>query len=377
MNMEKVGPDKKPFEEPEVTDIFMEPEELAPVAEVEEDRPRKRGCLGTSFIWVGILLILLILAGFVGVLEGMSLLLPASNVPKEIEVDIPQGASADKISEILENAGVIKSAKAFRYLVKFRKAGPRLKAGEQVLDANLSADEIIKALVQGRFKMYPVTIPEGLTMKEIASLMAAKGKADANEFLALCHDKEFIKTLDIGNEDSLEGYLFPETYNFRKTVTAREIIKAMVARFHQVWKKYAIKAQVNPLSRHQIITLASIVEKETGAAEERPMIAKVFLNRLEKGMRLETDPTVIYGIQNFNGNLTRKDLKTEHPYNTYVIAGLPPGPIANPGEASIRAVLEPANVDYLYFVSKNDGTHHFSKTLKEHNRAVNKYQRGQ
>ena len=167
----------------------------------------------------------------------------------------------------------------------------------------------------------------------------------------------------------------PETYHFVKGTTAREIVQAMVDRFWQVWKRYQIPAASQSLNRHEVITLASIIEKETGAESERPLIAAVFLNRLEIGMPLQTDPTVIYGLRDFDGNLTRKHLTTMTPYNTYLIPGLPPGPIANPGEDSIKAILEPAPVNYLYFVSKNDGTHYFSKTLAEHNRAVHRYQK--
>jgi UPF0755 protein len=200
------------------------------------------------------------------------------------------------------------------------------------------------------------------------------GFANMDEFVRLCRDRTFIQSLGI-QADSLEGYLFPETYLFPRDTSTQDVIKAMAARFFKVWDKYADMARGHELSRHQIITLASIVEKETGAPQERPMIAAVFLNRLKKKMRLETDPTVIYGIPDFDGNLTKKHLQTPTPYNTYVIDGLPPGPIANPGEDSIKAVLQPANTDYLFFVSKNDGTHQFSRTLKEHNQAVSQYQK--
>ncbi len=206
-------------------------------------------------------------------------------------------------------------------------------------------------------------------------MIEAAGLGRADDFLALCRDHSFINSLGL-QEDSLEGYLFPETYNFPKGTPLKTIVKSMTDSFFDVWKKYDSPAKEAGLTRHEAITLASIVEKETGAAQERPLIAGVFHNRLKKGMRLQTDPTVVYGLKDFNGNITRADLAADHPYNTYIIPALPPGPITNPGEAAIAAAVKPAQVSYLYFVAKNDGTHQFSNTLNEHNRAVRQYQRG-
>ena len=299
---------------------------------------------------------------------------PVSERGADVVVEIPKGSSVAQIGRILEEKGLVRSADAFRFYVKYKKVGPQLKAGEHLLNPNLSLPEIVDSLVKGRFKLYKLTIPEGLTMKEAAARAAEAGLANEEEFLALCHDKEFMASLSI-EQESLEGYLFPETYYFGRSTTTKKVVKTMVEEFLKVWKKYEDQSVGQDLTRHQVVTLASIIEKETGAAEERPLIAAVFFNRLKKGMRLETDPTVIYGINDFDGNLTRKHLQTPHPYNTYVITGLPPGPIANPGEASIAAVFHPAEVEYLFFVSKNDGTHKFSKSLSEHNAAVNQYQR--
>lgn len=382
---------KKPLK-PEKNEEFIKEEALEGAVEEETEQvayendkvknrkpktKKKRGCLGRILALFGMLIIAAIIAAFIFVLEARTKLMPAAEESAEIEVTIPKGAGAAQIGRILEEAGVIRSAEAFRYLVQFKKTGSKLKAGEQVLDPSMNAMDVMNTLIKGNFKLYPVTIPEGLRMTEVAQIVSRsglKGLEDKNEFLRLCHDRAFIRSLKLDTE-TLEGYLFPETYNFTKAITTKEAIKAMVGRFWDVWKKYEKDAASNKLSMNEIVTLASIVEKETGQAVERPLIASVFLNRLEKGMRLETDPTVIYGIKDFDGNLTRKHLQTPTPYNTYVIKGLPPGPIANPGEASIRAVLEPAESDFLFFVSKNDGTHFFSKTLKEHNRAVNQYQK--
>ncbi len=193
--------------------------------------------------------------------------------------------------------------------------------------------------------------------------------------LALVADVAFIRQFGI-DASHLEGYLFPETYTLvRHEANEETVIRMMVDRFRQVWKELEIPANIQ-LNQHQVLTLASVVEKETGVAGERPLIARVFYNRLTKKMRLQSDPTVIYGIRDFNGNLTRADLKRETPYNTYVIPALPPGPICSPGRASLEAVLRPVASDALYFVAKNDGTHVFSSNLADHNRAVQIYQRG-
>ena len=326
------------------------------------------------FLVLTALILLVIIGGVIGALEAKKLLMPVAKAKHQVLVTIPKGANAREIGQILQKEGVIQSAEAFRYLAMYKKVGPQLKAGEHVLDASLDTMQILDSLVQGRFKLYRLTVPEGLTMKEIAPLVSQAGFGDPQQFLALCHDRAFIESLGL-DVDNLEGYLFPETYLFIRGTTPREVIKTMVERFMEVWAKYADEAAKKEITRHQVITLASIIEKETGSPAERPLIASVFLNRLKKGMRLETDPTVIYGIKDFDGNLTRKHLETPTPYNTYQIDGLPPGPIANPGEDSIKAVLEPADSKYLYFVSKNDGTHQFSTSLAEHNRAVAHYQK--
>lgn len=326
-------------------------------------------------LWVSAALLLLLAAGAgVGYLEILSRLSPVSSESKKVIVSIPRGTPVREIGRILEQSGVIRSGDMFYYYVLYKKAGRELKAGEHLLDAGLSTPEVAASLVQGRYKLYRLTVPEGLTMVQTADLAAQSGLADRETFLALCRDRAFIASLGL-EEDSLEGYLFPETYHFVRETTAPEVIQAMVGRFLAVWDKYKAQAEAGPLSRREVVTLASIVEKETGAPEERPLIAAVFLNRLKRGMRLETDPTVIYGIKDFDGNLTRKHLETYTQYNTYQIDGLPPGPIANPGEASLAAVLAPTPTEALFFVSRNDGTHYFSRTLAEHNRAVNRYQR--
>ncbi len=325
-------------------------------------------------IWSTAGLLLLILAAGLAALEITSRLSPLAQESRKVLVSVPRGATPPQIGRLLEESGVIRSGEAFRYYVAYRKVGPKLKAGEHQLDASMSIPEVVSSLIEGRYKMYRLTVPEGLTMDQVAALAAQTGLADEAEFKRLCRDPEFISARNM-DVPTLEGYLFPETYHFVRGTSTAEIVTAMVDRFRQVWEKLEPLARTSELTPHQVVTLASIIEKETGAAEERPLISAVFHNRLKRGMRLETDPTVIYGIKNFNGNLTRKHLETYSPYNTYLIDGLPPGPIANPGAESLEAALNPAQVNYLFFVSKNDGTHQFSGSLREHNQAVNRYQR--
>ncbi|MFW5640749.1 MAG: endolytic transglycosylase MltG, partial [Thermodesulfobacteriota bacterium] len=221
-----------------------------------------------------------------------------------------------------------------------------------------------------------LTVPEGYTIQQIDSLAAEAGLLKPGVLFAAATDAEFVRKQGIEAE-TLEGYLFPDTYHFPKGVTAETLIQTMLDHFYSVfsgdWKE---RAEALDLSIHEVVTLASIIEKETGVPEERPLIASVFHNRLKRKMRLQSDPTVIYGAENYEGDLTRQHLDTATPYNTYRTAGLPPGPIANPGEASLRATLFPAESNYLYFVSRGDSTHQFSTNLADHNRAVRKYQLG-
>jgi len=344
--------------------------------------PTGPGTFSRIIGFIGIIIVVSLIVAFITGLKYSGLFLAPEVESREVVVSIPEGAGAARIGEILEEAGVIKSADAFVWTLKIKSRLKKnqpvvLKAGEMALDPSLPVWKTIDLIAKGNYKVYPFTVPEGRNMYEIAKMIEEAGLGSGAEFLALCRDKNFINSLGL-NADSLEGYLFPETYNFPKGTPLRAIIKTMTDTFFKVWSKYADEAKSKGWTRQTVITLASIVEKETGAPKERPVIAGVFWNRLEQGMKLQTDPTIVYGLlpDNFSGNITRKDIDNPHPYNTYHIPGLPPGPIANPGEAAIKAVITPDVVPYLYFVSKNDGTHEFSRTLAEHNRAVNKYQRG-
>ncbi len=289
-------------------------------------------------------------------------------------VHIPHGASLSKIAQILESEGVITDRHKFLIVAKFSTLGRSIKAGEYSLNTSLLPLEVLNILKEGKTLFYAVTIPEGYTIKQIAELLSQLHLVNEDRFLKLTSDADMIKAVGV-EAKSLEGYLFPDTYYLDKTMSEEAIIKKMVSRFWEIFNAdLQNRAKEMGFSYHQIVTLASIIEKETGVEEERKLISAVCHNRLKRKELLQSDPTVIYAIKDFNGNLTREDLKIDSPYNTYRYPGLPPGPIANPGKASLLAALYPADVDYLYFVSKNDGTHQFSSDLKQHNTAVKKYQ---
>jgi UPF0755 protein len=299
---------------------------------------------------------------------------PTGMASGETIVTIDRGQSLKQTAHFLQTRGLIHQPFKFRLLARIKGADKRIQAGEYILTSNLSPGDILDKMVSGKVRLYKFTIPEGSNLHQIADIVDSAGLADRKTFLQLADDPRYIES--IGNSPvSLEGYLFPDTYFFPKNVAADRIIETMINRLQsEITDDWIKRASEINLTMHEVITLASIIEKETGAADERPLISSVFHNRLKKKMRLETDPTVIYGIKNFDGNLTRKHLETKTPYNTYRINGLPPGPIASPGRAAIEAALYPAETSYLFFVSKKDGTHQFSTNLVDHNRAIRKYQ---
>ncbi|MCG8566126.1 MAG: endolytic transglycosylase MltG [Desulfobacterales bacterium] len=287
---------------------------------------------------------------------------------------IPSGENLTGIALQLKEQELISNAFFFGLYARYQGAAASLQAGEYLFDAPHTPVEILSILKKGKVKLYRITLPEGLNMKETAAVVDRSGFCDKTDFLRLCTDADFIRELGIASH-SLEGYLYPDTYFFPITADCRQIISKMVESLDRVygneWKKRGTELGFN---RQEVLTLASIIEKETGKAFERPLISSVFHNRIHKGMKLQSDPTVIYGDPNFKGRIRTRHLRRKTPYNTYVIKGLPLGPIANPGAAAIEAALYPDKSDFLFFVSKNDRTHKFSKTLKEHNRAVRKYQ---
>ncbi len=300
---------------------------------------------------------------------------PAGSGSEPRVVEILPGRPFPAVARDLEAAGVVRDGRLLALYARVTGAAARIKAGEYEFTQDLTPRQVLTRLVRGEIRQHRITIPEGFTVREIAELLAAERLTDPGELVEAAEDPAVARALGVP-ADRLEGYLAPDTYRFVRGLAPTAILKAMVARYRaNVTPAMVEAAERQGLTEHQLVTLASIVEKETGRPEERPLIAAVFRNRLRKGIPLQSDPTVIYGIKDFDGNLRKADLLRWTPYNTYRIRGLPPGPIANPGLAAIEATLRPANVDYLYFVSRNDGTHHFSRTLAEHQRAVDRYQR--
>jgi peptidoglycan lytic transglycosylase G len=268
--------------------------------------------------------------------------------------------------------------RAFALYAKFTGKDRAIKSGEYDLAPSQTPIEILDKLVIGQVKMHEVTLPEGLRLDEVAARLQVAGIADAEEFLARAHDPVLCRRKGL-EAASFEGYLYPETYRFHRDTPAEEILSTMLDELRRRLTADDFAAiEKSGLSFHDVVTLASIVEKESVPGVERPRIAAVYRNRLQRGMRLQSDPTVIYGVLQthgtFDGNLRIVDLREDNPWNTYTRVGLPPGPIANPSIDAIRAVLHPEEAPYLYFVSRNDGTHQFSSTLTEHNRAVQRYQ---
>lgn len=299
---------------------------------------------------------------------------PTAATAEPVTFVVRSGQGMSEIARLLAADDIIRQPLVFRLFARANGLDKRIKAGEYRLSATMSPSDVLDKLVKGKVVLYRLTIPEGYTMDQIADLVEDSGVASRDAFLEALKDQQLKTQLHIEVE-SFEGYLFPDTYFFPKNTTARAIISALVSRFQAIFTaEYRERAHAIGFSIHEMVTLAAIIEKETGVPEERPIISSVFHNRLERNMRLESDPTVIYGIENFDGNITRKHLAEATPYNTYRIKGLPPGPIANPGEAAIDAALYPADTNYLYFVSRKDRTHQFSSNIQDHNRAVAKYQ---
>jgi UPF0755 protein len=294
-----------------------------------------------------------------------------------VRLVVPPRASAETIARQLHALGLVRHPLVFRLLVRRRGLGGRLKAGEYSLSGPLSLEGIVGVLARGDVVRRDVTIPEGRSLDEIAALVVTEG-LDLQAFLEAARDPAPVRDLDSAATD-LEGYLFPDTYDVPQSPEApRGLVRRMTQRFREVIGPELGRIAEQGLTVRQVVTLASIVELETASASERPRIAAVFRNRLERGMPLQTDPSIIYALKKagrWNGDIRKRDFDIDSPYNTYRRPGLPPGPIGSPGRDAIRAVLEPAETRELYFVSRNDGTHEFNESLSAHNRAVSRYQR--
>lgn len=293
-----------------------------------------------------------------------------------VELAIERGAPMTAILDQLAAVNVVGDPLLARLHLDYRRPGETLQAGEYRFEQPMSPVEALDRVIRGEVVTYPVTVVEGLTLRETAESLAGDGFGELDAFLEAMSSPRLVADLDPAAE-SLEGYLFPDTYAFPAGVGEQEIVEAMVRNFRRRVEDHLGAAVAHGLDPRGLVTLASIVEKEAGAIEERPLISAVFHNRLERGIGLYADPTIIYALKlagTWDGNLRRRDLELDSPYNTYVHPGLPPGPICSPGEHSLRAAAAPADAPYLYFVSRNDGTHVFAETLAEHNRNVARWQ---
>jgi UPF0755 protein len=304
--------------------------------------------------------------------------IPPSNASLTKLIYIKKGTNLKRVSEILEKEGIIKNRHFFILLATALGKKAKLKAGEYEFHTRMLPFDVLNILVEGQVKRHLVTIPEGYTLSQIAQLLEDLNLVEKKEFLQKASSSVFINALELPQfaGPNLEGYLFPDTYHLFKEMDPEEVIRMMVHQFKKVFgPDLAHRASELGISEREAVILASIIEKETPLPEERPLISAVFHNRLKRKIPLQSDPTVIYGIKNFNGNLTKEHLMKPTPYNTYLMVGLPPTPICNPGKESLLAAVHPAPVSYLYFVSKNDGSHFFAYDFEEHNRAVWKYQK--
>ncbi|WP_374076776.1 endolytic transglycosylase MltG [Bdellovibrio bacteriovorus] len=327
---------------------------------------------------VAVVALLVAIGGGVAYLGYSFLNTRPSDVAQDVVYEVTPGKGFNSIASELEEKGLLKNAFFFSMYARVKGDRSKLKVGEYLLRTNMTPKEVLETITSGKSVARSFTVSEGLSIYEIADLYQKQGFGTSVEFLALARDPQFVRSLLGESQESLEGYLFPETYMLTKYTDTRTLISNMVKRFLYVYSEVLPLAAIQGWNRHQVVTLASIIEKETGAPEERPLISSVFHNRLLKKMRLQTDPTVIYGKAEKTGrieiNITRADLTTPTRYNTYVIFGLPPGPIANPGREALLAALKPENSQYLFFVSQNDGTHVFSEDYQGHERAVKKFQ---
>lgn len=330
-----------------------------------------------------VLAVVVVVVAAVGAVLAMNELIRRIEAPHrgytgdEVFVDVAAGDSSRVIASRLADAGVVQDALTFRLAVWQSGRDRQLQAGEYHFDEPLSALDVIDTIARGRVYLRLITFPEGLTIEEMATVFDGSPFGDRDAFMVAANRVELISDLD-PDATSLEGYLFPETYALPRDAAADDLVEAMVSQFRQTFRpELRDHVRQSEMTVREAVTLASLIEKETGSADEHPLVSAVYTNRLRIGMPLQCDPTVIYALQLeglYDGNLTRANLKHDSPYNTYVYGGLPPGPIAAPGRAALEAVVAPADVSHLYFVSRNDGTHEFADTLREHNRNVQRYQ---
>lgn len=341
------------------------------------DRVTPNSPIATPYVKT-LFLVFLCSAAFVVLWAGMLLhniflSVPADSLQRA-EVRVEQGESLATVVRKLRDQKIISNGFYFSLWARFSGAEKKIHPGLYRFETGVPPREVLDRLVNGKGIFQTVTIPEGMTVKEIATLLEKMQIANKEKFLSEAANPNLLATLGL-QDKGIEGYLFPSTYHFTPATPERDIIVTMAEQFRKASQPLLARRDAAiQLTPHEILTLASIIEKETGVEAERPLVSAVFYNRLRRQMPLQSDPTVIYGIKEFNGNLTRKDLNELNAYNTYRIAALPPGPICNPSLSSIRAASHPADVPFLYFVSKNDGSHLFSETVEAHNQAVKVYQ---
>ncbi|MFQ5508045.1 MAG: endolytic transglycosylase MltG [Leptospirillia bacterium] len=304
---------------------------------------------------------------------------PNAGKPGETVVEIPPGANLRQAAGMLERRHLIRSARAFEWLARLTGKAGKIQPGEYRLSAAMPPGDMLDRMVRGDVVLHRITLPEGLSVREIITRLEQAGFGDAEDYRALIERPDFAERHGVATDGvkvPFEGYLFPDTYLFARGATPEQIINTLLERLNSVFTPDRLRVMKQlGWNRHQVLTLASLIEKETALQSERARISAVFHNRLIHHMRLQTDPTVIYATPDFDGDIRRRDLKRDDPYNTYRHHGLPPGPIANPGEAAIHAALFPADDTALYFVARGDGSHEFSETVESHNRAVRRHQK--
>ena len=303
------------------------------------------------------------------------LFIPPGDGNTVCDVSFPTGSGIRRLAGELKSGGVIRSSWHFILLTRLRGKSHQLKAGEYSFSDAMTPSEILNKVASGDVDYRKFSLPEGYSIYQAAELLEQKGYFNGGAFLEKCRDPELLARLGLAG-GSVEGYLYPATYNLLRKGDVEQLISQMVIQFEKRYAELSAEGgNAAGLSRREVVTMASVIEKEAVSQEDKPLISSVFHNRLRLGMPLQSDPTAVYGVRAFSGKVTKADIKRESPYNTYLKKGLPPGPIGNPGAESIRAALFPAKTNYLYFVARRDGTHQFSRTLDEHNRAVKQYLR--
>ncbi len=322
-----------------------------------------------------VLAIIVLFLSLVWLAVGLS---PPRNVsPEKVFFEVEKGMGISATAQALKERGLIRARLPLMISYRLFFYPQKIKAGEYAFSSALRPKEILEMMVKGRVYLHPVTVPEGLTGQEIAPLIAPLLSDGERGFESAFQDTASIRSID-PLAKNLEGYLFPETYSFARGISAKDATEAMISQFRSVFDETRkSRAKALGMDVREIVILASLVEKESATAEEKRLISAVFHNRLRSGMKLDCDPTIIYALKQegkYTGNIRKKDMSLDSPYNTYLHAGLPPGPICNPGLEAIDAALSPVLEKYLYFVAKDDGSHHFSRTFAEHQNAVRRYQ---